>query len=83
MKMTASLLISITLAAHCLMLCGRNHNVIYPGILRTAKPVSIKGMQVKSVPDQDWYLTRFKTQKIKAIRLLSYSNKIANTYLNI
>lgn len=35
-------------------------------ILRTAAPVVVKGVNVKSVPDHGWYLTRFKTQKNKS-----------------
>ncbi|MCH5718021.1 glycosyl hydrolase family 95 catalytic domain-containing protein [Niabella hibiscisoli] len=51
-------------------------------VLRTVRPVTLKGLQVKSVPDHGWYITRFKTQKIKVIRLSPCSIDSANTYLN-
>ena len=41
-------------------------------ILPTAKPVAT-GIQVKSMSARDWYIPRFKTQKIKAIRSLFYN----------
>lgn len=35
-------------------------------ILRTATPVSVNGVKMKSIPDHGWYLTTFTTQKNKA-----------------